>query len=267
MIITYLKIIRPINCVMSIIAVLTAIFISASSLILNLPAIYALVAAFVICGAGMVINDYFDIEIDKINRPERPLPSGKIGIRAALIYSFILFTVGIIFAFFVNIYVLIIAIVNSIVEILYAWKIKKTAFFGNLFVSYLVASLFIYGGLVTGNFIIILPLALLAFLANMGREIFKTCEDVKGDRKMNANTLAVRFGVDTARRVGYFFILLTVLLSPIPYLLKMFGISYLIIVTIADMVFLLAIIGKKKSDFCKYGMIVGLIAFIAGTLL
>jgi len=54
---------------------------------------------FLVSGAGNAINDYFDIKIDSINRPERPIPSGRVQLKEALYFSYLLFALGTLLAF------------------------------------------------------------------------------------------------------------------------------------------------------------------------
>ena len=95
----------------------------------------------------MVINDYYDYEIDKINRPKRPLPSGKISKKNALIYAVILFTIANIIALYLNFYMLGLALFNTFIAFVYSWKLKKRLLMGNVLVSWLVASTFFFGSL------------------------------------------------------------------------------------------------------------------------
>ena len=58
----------------------------------------AVAAVVAIYAAGMVLNDVCDLELDRRERPERPLPSGAIGVRAAVIVGVTLLAVGLVFA-------------------------------------------------------------------------------------------------------------------------------------------------------------------------
>ena len=96
---SFLKITRPLNCLFVAITVIFGAIISAKNI--NLFAIiFATISATLIAAAGYVINDYFDFEIDKINRPNRILPAEKITLKKAYFFSVILFVFGIFFSFF-----------------------------------------------------------------------------------------------------------------------------------------------------------------------
>ncbi|MBI5332166.1 MAG: UbiA family prenyltransferase [Candidatus Aenigmarchaeota archaeon] len=267
-----ITIIRPVNGVMSAIAVyITALVTGTVSLstLLILPVFLAMLVVFLINSAGMVINDIYDIEIDKINKPKRPLPSGKISIKSAKIYAAILFIIGIGLSWFINIYALGIALLASLLLIAYAAKFKKTLLLGNIIVSILVGLSFIYGGLINMNIIPVLMLALLAFFSNLGREIYKTCEDVLGDKKASVNSIAIKYGVIRAKVLGSIFIALAVVMSIVPFILGILGLSYLVVVVFADIAFALAIISPvaKSSKYVKMAMMIALLSFLIGAII
>jgi geranylgeranylglycerol-phosphate geranylgeranyltransferase len=229
--------------------------------------LYMFLAVFFITGAGMVINDYYDIEIDKINAPHRPLPSGQISPRDALSYSSWLFIVGIFFSALINNYCLVLALINSVLEYLYSKYFKRTFLLGNIIVSWFTASTFLFGAFLTFNFKIVGIVSLLAFLANMGREIFKAIEDVRGDKKMSLDTLPIVAGIDSAKEIAQGFIASAVLLSPLPYLSGLLGSIYLRVVSIGNVLFLYSLsqAPTKIKDLTKIAMYIVLLAFLLGT--
>lgn len=232
----------------------------------------AFMIAFLVCGAGNVINDYFDFEIDRINNPSRPLPSGKISLGAAQLYALGLFAVGVLLSTSINRAALLIAAFNSVLLYVYAWRIKKSGGISkNFTVSYLVASPFLFGGVVVGNASVALLLALLAGLANTGREIIKDIEDLEGDRKF-IKTLPVEIGIEKSATLASTFILTAVIISPLPYILGILSINYLAAVALADAIFVYAALklrskrAREAQKLVKLGMLFGLVAFLAGGL-
>jgi geranylgeranylglycerol-phosphate geranylgeranyltransferase len=205
--IPYFTILRPINCLMAVLAVYVASLIAGQPFIPALPVIYALVSVFLVCAGGMVINDYFDIEIDRVNKPARPIPAGKISPRNALGLSCLLFAVGFFASYQINIFTFAVAIAASALLALYAWKLKKVMLVGHLTVSSLVALTFVYGGLINLNVVPALSLAILALLANTGREIYKSIEDILGDEKAGLQTLPIKYGVIRAKIIASLFVI------------------------------------------------------------
>ncbi|MBI4014579.1 MAG: geranylgeranylglycerol-phosphate geranylgeranyltransferase [Candidatus Aenigmarchaeota archaeon] len=263
----YLTILRPINSIMAAIAVYIASLVAGMPASPDILVIYAMLSVFFVSGAGMVINDIFDVEIDRVNRPERPLPSGRISLNAAKAYAAVLFAAGIAIGFLVNATAFAIATAASLLLVAYAWKLKKMMLVGHAAVSMLVALSFIYGGIVNGNHAPVLPLAALAFLANMGREIYKSVDDMMGDGQHGVTSLAVKYGVNKARTVAAALLLLAIMFSFVPFGLGIFGYVYMLFAIVADMVFLAAIaMTGKSAKLCKIAMNVALIAFLAGVL-
>lgn len=190
----YLKIIRPLNCLFVILTVSFGAYYMADFQF-ELPVLFAALATFFIAAAGYVINDFFDYEIDIINRSDRILPSGLISLISAKNYAYVLFLTGIIFSILTqNEYCIILAVINSTLLYLYSKYFKKMFFLGNLVVAYNSASTFIFGGLSNENVKNSILISLLAFLYTVVREIVKDVEDMEGDSKQGATTIAVVWG-------------------------------------------------------------------------
>ena len=190
----FLKITRPFNCLFVIISVFFGAYYQSSASNL-FPILFAAISAVLIAAAGYVINDFFDIPIDIINRPDRVLPSGKITPKAAYIFSVTLFILGITASYFTqNYYCVLIAIINSLLLFSYAKTFKMSFLAGNILVSYTTASTFLYGGLCNNNLKNSMIIVIFAFLYTFIREIVKDGEDIEGDIKLGAKTLAVKIG-------------------------------------------------------------------------
>ncbi len=234
--------------------------------------IIALLVTFFVSGAGNTINDYFDYKIDKVNRPKRPIPSGKIKRSNALVYAGILYALGIVLCAFLNIYCLILALFNVFITIAYSWKLKRTLFIGNIIPSWLGASAFLFGSLLTGAITIpIMVIALMAFLSNTGREIAKDIEDIKGDRREKSRTLPIAFNMKVSKAATILLVLIAIAITPIPYLLGLLGLYYMYIVLVCDAVlvyscFVLVKNVGKAQKLMKIAMFIGILAFLVGTI-
>ena len=253
---------------MASIAVYVAGIVAGLPIYPSLPVLLAMLAVFFVCAGGMAINDYFDAEIDGVNRPSRPIPSGRMSKKAATIYSAILFLAGIALSYFVNMPALYGAAFAALLLVLYSWKLKRMLLVGHLSVSLLVAMSFVYGGLINMNYDSVLMLALLAFLANNGREIFKSIEDVLGDQKSGVESLPIKYGTVKAKMAASLFIIAAVITSFVPFFLGTFGFVYLFFVAAADVVFVASIVAPTKMSpkLCKIAMNIALAAFLAGTV-
>jgi geranylgeranylglycerol-phosphate geranylgeranyltransferase len=273
-----LELIRPLNCLLTGVAVLIGEVVTVGNL--NIPGqvlISAFLAAALVAAGGNAMNDYSDQRIDRINRPDRPIPSGRITASRALITAQVLFIAGIISTVFLNPYCFLLASLNSLVLILYAWGVKRLGLVGNLSIGYLVGSTFLFGGLATVGPLIpseLLLLVLMASLSTVGRELVKAIEDMKGDRKLGFKTFPIRHGAGKAAALAVVFIGAAVVISPLPYLFGIFGWQYLTLVSFSIAVFLVGAgtialsqgpnAAEKASLMCKVGMGLGLIAFMVG---
>jgi len=160
--------------------------------------LWAVLSAFFISAAGNVINDFYDLEIDVINRPDRILPSKKISPSVAYIYSVLLFIMGLLFSVLTqNTYCIILAFINTFLLFYYAKYFKQVMLLGNLVIAWAAASTFLFGGLASDNLMQGLIPAGYAFLYTLIREFIKDGEDVEGDRKWGAKTLPVVAGTDS----------------------------------------------------------------------
>jgi len=262
------EILRPINCTMAGIAAVIGLAIALSQNFRILILIF--LAVFLITGAGNAVNDYYDRAIDAVNRPNRPIPSGRISSQTALSYSLILFAAGCIMAGAVNQICLGVAILNSALLIFYARSLKATPLAGNICVAFLTGSTFLFGGGAAGVAGLManqVPF-LLSFLATMSREIMKDVEDMEGDRLGGAKTLPILAGERTASAMAAAFVALAVALS----FTASFGMAYLVIVAVADLFFLASIMIMARGNAAgsqralKMGMAFALAAFLAGAL-
>jgi len=95
---------------------------------ISLP--FLLVTSGMLFSAGMIFNDFFDLNIDKKERPNRPLPSGKISKQKALFLGIIFLIIGNIFAFIVGYDSLIISLVMTGIILCYNYRLKFSSFLG-----------------------------------------------------------------------------------------------------------------------------------------
>lgn len=189
------RITRPHNAVVAGLTALLGYLIATGTL--TPPSLLLAVVVVLITAGGNVINDVYDVEIDRINRPDRPIPSGEISLSGAKIYTMMLFAGGIAIAALTTTLCLAIALINSAILIAYAVWLKRVPAFGNVAVAYLTASIFLFGGAFAGieGLIQNISLASITFLATIAREVLKDAEDVDGDAAGGARTLPMIIGV------------------------------------------------------------------------
>ncbi len=239
---------------------------------------YGFVTGFMLTAASMAINDYYDREIDAINEPKRPIPSGLIKPKEALTFAFILTAIGFATAYLTSISCFVIAVIAWIFSVTYITVGKRSGLPGNFLVSICVALPFIYGSYMVANAVElnVLIFASMAFLSNTGREITKGIVDVKGDETQNVKTLAVRYGEKKAAIAATTFYLLAVLLSPIPWLLGLVSFWFIPLVAITDFGLAASSLmllkdysrenARKVKKIVLLWLFIGLLAFVVGTV-
>ncbi len=284
----FLRLMRPVNCLMMGFAVIVGAVIS-NQRFEDMPffnLVYGFTTGFTLTAASMAINDFYDKDIDAINEPNRPIPSGLIKPEEALVFASVLTAIGFIAAFLTNTssaststLCFLTAIISWMVSVGYATAGKRTGLFGNFLVSACVAIPFIYGSIAVTNTIElnVLIFASMAFLSNTGREITKGIVDVQGDEASSIQTLAVRYGEKTAAAAVTCFYLSAVSLSPIPWLLNLVSSWFIPLVAVTDLGLLASSLmlltdysrenARKVKRIVLLWFIVGLLAFIMGAVM
>lgn len=270
-----LKITRPINVIITFISVLIAAAICLPN---KIPEFYVLLAAFsaaLTAASGNIINDLFDIEIDKINRPLRPLPSGKITSREAYFLISVMILGSLIISFLVSYSAFIIVIVSHLLLFLYSKYLKRIPLLGNITVAFLTSLVFIFGGVVVENPAAAFIPAVFAFLINLIREVVKDMQDVEGDKKSSVNTFPIQFGFKKSKFIILFLTLMLILFTFYPFISRLYHIEFFIVVMIfvnPILVYCLKILFQdnatknlnKISNLLKLSMVFGLIAIFLG---
>ena len=234
---------------------------------------------FFISTSALILNDYFDIEIDEINRPTRPLPSGLIKPSEVILLSIITSVTGLAAAFLIGYIALFVAIIFWIIGFLYNWKFKRTGLPGNLMVSSSVAITFIFGGIVVGNPLnaIIWCFSAIAFFIDLGEEIASDAMDMVGDKEINSKSIAISMGKDAALKISAVLFGIVIFTSFIPVLFRWLGMVYLGMILFMDAIIVFSTFkllksrsvdeGRRYTRLIYLGATVGLIGFIIGQIL
>jgi len=281
----YVKLTRLDHGVLSVIGVLAGLLTNCSGNVSVLKITIAVVVPLFIEMGLFALNDYFNIEEDKINAPDRPLVRGDISPKAALTLGIAALLIGYTAALLAILEgrmlstVLITLII--IIGVLYDARIKTLGLIGNLIVSFSTASTFIYGALLAKSIVDINMatwiIFITAFLSCLGREILKGVRDYLGDKKAGVLTLAVKYGTQRAVTISSILIVSAIVaaLSNIIYVKK--PAVYTVLLIPAVMLFAVAIaisfknpddvkLAEKARKYTLYAMGLGLIAFLAGMI-
>jgi len=270
-------VVRPGNVTLSAVAVAigAVVAVGPSALpTLAVPLALAAAAAAAFTAAGNALNDSFDAETDRVNHPDRPIPRGLLTPRGALGVAAALFTLAVILSVFVTWESLLVVLLNLAFMVSYEVALKARGASGNVLIAYLVGSLFLFAGTSTygGDGAALARagvLALLAALATLGREIAKDIEDVRGD--VDRTTLPKALGSERAGVLASAAFATAAGLSVLPYVLGILPLLYLLIVLAADAILIYCALFSASTErrigrVSKYGMVLALMAFLAGAL-
>ena len=272
---TSIRLTRPLNVLITFLVVIVGAVICIGQDYSLLKITLAGISAALTAGEGNVINDVVDLEPDKINHPERPLPSEKITSSEAVIEYTLLTTVALLLSAFINIIALVIVSVTWILLFLYSYRLKRIPLTGNLTVAFLTGLAFIYGGVAVNNVRSAIIPALFAFMINLIRELIKDMQDVEGDSQIGIKTLPQTLGFGKTKIIISSLSVLLIAATFIPFINKIYQIEFFVIVMILVNPLLVYVIKKlfeddskrnlnKLSNILKLDMVFGLIAIFLG---
>jgi len=244
-----------------------------------------------IAAGGYVINDYYDLDIDSVNKPWRPLPSGAVSVKSALSLSMILFVLGIALSAVIGPISSVLAALTALLLFIYSKTFKRRGLSGNIIVSFcgalsiaygvisVVDAFNLYSKIFSTNFVLSLIPALHAFVLILLREIVKGVEDFEGDKVRGVGTLIVVHGIKKTYGVLLALSTILVCISIVP-LFAGLGIAYLLLAMTVDVLVVYALyilkprdIGDVKSmvikgararRILKYAFAIGIMAFLVG---
>lgn len=164
------------------------------------PIALAALAAIALTAAANAWNDLADVAIDFVAHPERPLPTGRLGIADAERVGMAAATIAVIAATLVSVTLGVCSVIVLVLMKLYSPWLKRAGFAGNLLVSVLASLPFAYGGYAVGAWRLAIPLVLIAAPLHLARELAKDLDDQDADRSTR-RTMPVVLGAPTTRAV------------------------------------------------------------------
>lgn len=270
-----IKLVRFEHAIMFALSVLIAEIMAAKGMLTLTPAIIfsLFVPVFSEMGA-FAMNDLLDIETDRLNRKKgRPLVTGELSEKFALIVTVISFILALVFAAFISPFIFLFTLAINLLAIAYNVLLKDLPLVGNVYIAFTMAIPFVFGNYVVSDVLnpANLLVAALAFVVGLGREIVKSVEDVEGDRKARrSKTLPVLIGSEKSLTVSGILYALFAILSVVPYYLYLdTGIGFGFVL-VADAVFLYSsvalIFSRRKNQFLKISRNLSLFALFIGLM-
>lgn len=227
-------------------------------------------SSVLIAAAGYIINDYYDVKIDLINKPKRVIVGRILKRRVAMVLHTVLNFTGIGIGFMLSWKIGVINFISALVLWLYSNQLKRIALLGNFTVALLTAlSIYIVNVFYEINNYMVIAYALFAFSFTLIREIIKDMEDVKGDLTFGCRTFPVVYGLRKTKNFLYLISALSLLaLTTLAYVFigaKMAAFSLLLIIPLGVLIFLLSKADtiyhfNQLSNICKYIMLLGILS-------
>ncbi len=264
-----LKLIRfPNLAIIAFTQLMVALFLVKSvtieALVLDLPFLILIASTLLIASAGYLINDYYDIKIDYVNKPERVVIGKHIKRRQVLIIHSIFNFTGIVLGGFISWWIMGINMLAAFLLWFYSNQLKRLPLWGNITVSFLTGlSVFIVYLYYYTNLESILMYAVFAFFISLIREIIKDLEDMEGDEKFGCKTLPISIGAANTKKIIYginvFFIVVVIFITNQWHLFIPFLTTLLLILGFLCLKLFYA---DKKQDYAKLSGIAKVIMVI-----
>jgi geranylgeranylglycerol-phosphate geranylgeranyltransferase len=191
---------------------------------------------FFISSTALILNDVFDYEIDRVNAPDRPLPSGAVTRKEAVWLAIVVALLGFAVAAMIGLSALLLVLVVWGTGVLYNWRFKKAGLFGNLLVCISVGSTFVFGGFAVGHPTdrLVWWLGVLTMFFDLAEEIAADAMDEQGDRMGGSRSVAIVYGRQRALQVSGAIFTLVILISFVPFVLHWIHWVYLAPIVFMD---------------------------------
>ena len=229
-------------------------------------------ATVCIAAAGYIINDYFDVKIDIVNKPERVVIGRYLKRRVAMGAHQFFNVAGVLLGLLVSKWIFLINVFSVTLLWFYSERFKRTTLVGNLVVSLLTAmSVLVVTVVYPENRKLVFIYALFSFAITLVREIIKDMEDVRGDAFSGCRTLPIVWGIRRTKIVVYFLVAaLITTLYLMAHSLNNFTLAWLftaLLLPIAWLVYRLVFADTRReftrlSTLCKLIMLLGLATMI-----
>lgn len=197
------------------------------------------VTGFTITSASMLVNDVVDLEVDRVNKPWKPLPSGKASPRISLNLALVLVVVGVLLNLVINIYVALVAAVYAVLGLGYSFL--RRHWWSQLVVAASTTGPIIYGYIAAeappSDTVVVAGLSLTIFIVTLGREVLKAIQDIEGDRIQGYETIPLKTGVEASSKLLVVTGITGPLTGVLTGLLTGSSILYKILITVAGVLY------------------------------
>ncbi len=228
-------------------------------------------STILIAAAGYIINDYYDVKIDLINKPDRVVIGRSVARRYAILFHSLLSVAGVAVGFYISWKMGVIHFASVFLLWWYSNNLKRQPFIGNVVVAFLTGLAIYLVNILYGYTTFVTIYAIFAFFMTLVREIVKDMQDLKGDNTFGCKTLPILWGIRKTKIVIYTLLALfsvVVILFDITY--RQLPQNYFLFFLFFPLAILIArlIRADTKKDFyqlsqwCKVIMMLGIASMV-----
>lgn len=196
----YVEMVRVPNSLLSGVAALLAVLVYSGYELKLVLLACAFVTGFSLTAAVMLVNDVVDSAVDLVNKPWKPIPSGRASPRVALVLAAVFFALGVLCNLAASLLLLLVAAVYGAVGVLYNYMRKK--WWSSNLVALSTTGPVVYGyaacGFPESSALFTALFAITMYTVTLGREVLKSIQDYRGDLEAGYSTVATKYGLSKA---------------------------------------------------------------------
>jgi len=268
---------RPVNGLVAFIGTAAACVIAGARSGDGLTILFAGLAGMLAGSAGNIINDVYDVDIDRVNKPWRALAAGSLRPATAMLWSALCGLAALALSLPLGSVPLLIMGCSLVAMFLYSARLKRIPLLGNAVVAVLTGMAFVYGAAAFDNPAAGLLPAGFALLFNLAREVLKDVEDMPGDRAGAVLTYPLRAGTTAALRLVTAILILLIAATLLPLLFGIYHAMYgWVVIFGVDTVLLYVLIAmwsdrstgniRRLNVLLKFDMLAGIAAIVLGSI-
>lgn len=249
---------------------MTAVFFIDHITVLDPRLFILVISTLLIAAGGYIINDYYDIKIDLINKPQRVVIGKSITRRYAILFHTLSSLAGVVLGLLLSWKIAVVNLASATLLWWYSNSLKRQPFIGNFVVALLTGvAIWLVDSLYKTGHLLIITYALFAFFITLVREIIKDIEDLKGDQTFGCQTLPILWGIRKTKYLIYGILaVFTLTVMLLNFYHRNPSLQYLLLLLFVPILWLLVrlVLADTKKDFswlsgfCKFILLLGILS-------
>lgn len=251
-----LRMIRPQGMISPLCACFAGIYIANNGFPTYIDIILAFTIIILLWFGGIILNDYFDYEVDAITEPDRLITSGKISRSEVLNASICFLLTSFIISIFISIKLSVIVGVVILLIVLYNSALKKRGLIGSFSFGIIEGLSFIIGAFVVGTInvepIILYLIFVVIIFIHTGVNMIGAVKDIEGDKVTENWTVPTKYGIDFTVKMAIILLLISLIIVYIPGRLNLLNLRYMPIVIVITLYLVIVSLMLKKESKLGY---------------